>query len=269
MQEKFRHPERISHKAEVITDPESQTVQDFHEFLCKHFKQEEVEPVDVFRRELASNSNSDANARYLCTALRGEKNNLISAAYGSVQGGVLAIRFTLTEISDRGTGVSQKADALLVDEAEKFCTAKGLDLRAYVGEAVDRSESYWNNMEIESGNGMRRLYATGSEIHYEIPPLAWNSDGTPAQDGIDEHLQVAVKGCSERVPVEVLQQILKDWWSQWYIRPRDQFESDAAWYDHQRVVWDILEIKILAPIRGAGELVLMSKKVREASRQVS
>ena len=113
----------------------------------------------------------------------------------------------------------------------------------------------------------RRLYfgEGGKEVHYEIPPLAWNKDGTPAQKGVPEHLQVAVKGYPEKVPVPVLEGILKDWWKEWYIRPREQFESEEAWELHKKTVWGILENKVLAPMRSVSELKLTSKEERESS----
>lgn len=257
---------RVFQTAEIITNPESRTLVDFHEFLGHFFKPEEIEPLEVWQKELA---NKNPDVRYILTALRDPKNQnkLVSAAYGSVQNKILAIRFTLTEVSYRATGISQKADDLLIEEAKIFCEKKGVELRAYICEAVSDSEGYWNRQEIEKGNGMKRLYSskTGEEVNYELPPLAWNKDGTPSMNGILEHLQVAVKGFSEKIPVLVLEKILKDWWNEWYIRPREQFESDEAWKLHKKTVWDILENKILAPMYSVSELTLKSKKERESS----
>ncbi len=258
---------RVSNNAEIITSPESQTLKDFHEFLGHFFKPEEIEPLEVWQRELA---NENPDTRYILTALRDpkDKNKLVSAAYGSIHNGILALRFTLTEVSYRATGISQKVDDLLIEEAKSFCEKKGIELNVYIGEAVEKSEGYWNRQEVESGNGMRRMYLPGGEeIYYELPPLAWNEDGTPAADGISEHLQVAVKDYPEKIPVPVLEGILKDWWSEWYIRPRDQFESDEAWEFHKKTVWDILENKILAPMRSVSKLKLTSKNERESSKK--
>lgn len=257
---------RVSATVEVITSPDSQTLIDFHNFLGHFFKPEEIEPLKVWQRELA---NTNLNTRYILTALRDPKdqNKLVSAAYGSVHNGILAFRFILTEVSHRTTGISQEADQLLIDEAKRFCGSKGIELRAYVGETNDNVESFVNKLEIEPGNARRRLYLQegGQEAHYEIPPLAWDRNGKPTQDGAKEHLQVAVRGYSEKVPVAVLEEILRDWWNEWYIRPREQFESDQAWGLHKKTVWDILENKILAPLRGVSELTLKTKKERDVS----
>lgn len=260
---------RVSSTAEVITSSDSQTLIDFHKFLVEggFFTQEEVEPLEVYQRELA---NKNPDVRFILTALRDPKKpeELVSAAYGSVQNGVLAIRFTLTEgsyraVGLRSTGISEEADRLLVDEAKRFCDEKKVKLYAYVCEAVESSEGYINQL------GPKRLYFPGTmnEIHYELPPLAWNSDGTPAMDGIPEHLQVSVEGYPEQVPVSVLEKIVRDWWKEWYIRPREQFESDQAWELHKQTVWGILENKILAPMRSVSELTLISKKERKASEK--
>lgn len=257
--------ERVSKTAEVITNPESETLKDFHKFLGHFFKPEEIEPVEVYQRELA---NQNPDVRYILTVLRDPKKSdeLISAAYGSVQSGILAFRFILTDPSYRATGISQEADKLLINEADQFCKQKGMELKAFVGETNDLVESFVNKIEIEPNNARRRLYfGDGREVHYEIPPLAWSEDGTPIQEGVSEHLQVAVKGYPEKVPVPVLESILKDWWNEWYIRPRDQFASDEAWELHKKTVWDILENKILAPMRGVSELKLTLKKERKAS----
>jgi len=264
---------RVLGTAEVITGPDSETLKHFHTFLGNFFKPEEVEPLEVWQRELA---NKNPDVRYILTALRDPKdqNKLVSAAYGSVQNGILAVRFTLTETHYRipsysSPGVSQTAIDLLINEAKKFCEEKTAKLQVYVCEAVDTSEGAWNAQEIEPGNGMRRIYLpeTGEEIHYELPPLAWNPDGTPTQEGVNEHLQIAVKGYPEKVPVPVLEKTLKDWWKEWYIRPREQFESDKAWELHKKTVWDILETKVLVPMRQVSELTLMSKQERKTFKK--
>ncbi|MFZ2706648.1 MAG: hypothetical protein WAY88_00760 [Minisyncoccia bacterium] len=267
--------ERVSKTAEIITDPESQTLQDFHEFLGQFFRPEEIEPIEVFQRELA---NKNPDVQYVFTALRDpHTGKLVSAAYGSVQKGVLAIRFTLTEANYRGEGISQEADDLLVKRAEEIAEKQGYPLEAYICEAVELSERYWNRLEIEPGNGMRRIYAPGTkeEIHYELPPLAWNRDGTPAAEGVPEHLQIAVKGQKDKLSVATLDRILTDWWQEWYIRPQEDFKDEEglqdkdAWDRHCNTVWEILNEKILAPLRESPTLDLISKDRREAAEKSS
>lgn len=261
--------EKITKAHEVIIGPDSPTLNDFHSFLGRVFNPDEIEPLDVFQRELR---NEKPGVRYILTALRDpdHSDRLISAAYGSVQNGVLAIRFTLTEAGEarsyRGTGLSQIADFALIKEAEAYSQQKGVELKALVGEAVELSEGYWNRQEIEPGNGMKRMYLpSGDEIHYELPPLSWNSDGTPASNGIPEHLQLALRQSPDAVAVSELEDILRSWWAEWYIRPRDQFDTDDAWEQHKNTVWNVLEEKIIAPLQGVNELALISKAQREKS----
>ncbi len=192
--------ERVSKTAEIITDPESQTLQDFHEFLGQFFR-----------------------------------------------------------------------------PAEEIAEKQGYPLEAYICEAVELSERYWNRLEIEPGNGMRRIYAPGTkeEIHYELPPLAWNRDGTPAAEGVPEHLQIAVKGQNDKLSVATLDRILTDWWQEWYIRPQEDFKDEEglqdkdAWDRHCNTVWEILNEKILAPLRESPTLDLISKDRREAVEKSS
>ncbi len=278
---------RAQQGTEVILTPDSTSLADFHTLLTKKFRPGEVEPLEVFQDEMSRNSNPDSNVRFICVVARDPLNNaVISGAYGSVQDGILAIRFTLTEGDEylgapvaeqaqqpgfedfrayRSTGVSQWTDELLVEVAQEQqkLMNPGKDLVALVCEAVPKSQHYWNKLEIEPGNGMRRLYKpeSGEEVHYELPPLAWNADGTPAMEGITEHLQIAVKGHQDNVPVSELEEILRDWWQAWYIRPQDQFESNEAWELHQQTVWNILENNIIAPIRDAGELKLIANAI--------
>ncbi|MFA4873051.1 MAG: hypothetical protein WC659_03895 [Patescibacteria group bacterium] len=278
---------RAQQGTEVVLTPDSRSLVDFHALLIKKFRPGEVEPLEVFQDEMSRNQNQDSNVRFIGVVARDPLNNeVISGAYGSVQDGILAIRFTLTEGDEylgtpateqaekqgyqgfsayRSTGVSQWVDELLVEvarEQQKLMNPEK-DLVALVCEAVPKSQHYWNKLEIEPGNGMRRLYKpeSGEEVHYELPPLAWNKDGTPAQEGITEHLQIAVKGHQDSVLVSELEKILKDWWKAWYIRPRDQFESNEAWELHKRTVWNILENNIIAPIRDAGELKLIANAI--------
>ena len=245
-------------KAEVVTDPESPKLKAFHRMLTRIFRPGEVEPLAVFQAELGK-------PNFIFT----EVERPISGAYGSVEGDILAIRFTSTEIMDRGTGVSQEADRKLIEKAREICQQQGQQLRGLVAECVWRSESYWNDLEIEPDNGMRRLYRptrTGKlqQIFYTIPPLEWNPDGTSATEPIKENLQVAIAGYPKQVPTKELAQILRTWWQGWYIRPQDQFESDQAWQRHQDTVWNTLESRVIQPISKYENLTLLSKAERKA-----
>ena len=201
--------------------------------------------------------------------------------------GTFAVRFTLTEASYlgdppnprinepgfkgfkgyRGIGISQEADNRLIAQASILSGDNGLN--AIVGEAVSRSEAYWNKIEVEKGNGMRRLYlgqADGGEeeFKYKLPPLSWNSDGTPASQEIEEHLQVAVRGCKDQVPVSVLKEIVHHWWETWYIRGKDQFNNEPAWQKHVDTVWEIFE-DLFKPVAGIENLVLRTRDERKAA----
>ena len=252
---------REKYQAEIIVDPDSKTIDNFHQMLQPHFEEGEIEPVEVFHREMRRNRDPESDARFILTFLR----KGVSGAYGSIQEGTLAIRFTLTEVSDRGTGVSQEADRLLIETAEEIGIQKGKPLEALVGECVERSESYWNRMEIEPGNGMKRAYFpdTKEEIYYRLPPLEWNSDGTPSSDDvITEHLQVAAKGHPQEIPVARLKEIVNPWWDEWYIRPRDNFDSDQAWERHKETVKKIRD-DFFQQFEGYDRLELIAKYERE------
>jgi len=260
--------EKIIKAHEVIIGPDSPALEDFHDFLGKVFDPNEIEPLEVFQREMM---NEKPATRYILTALRDpdHEDRLVSAAYGSVQNGVLAVRFTLTEAGEaksyRGKGLSQVADQALIKEAEAYSLKEGVQLKALIGECVELSEGYWNTQEIEPGNGMKRMYLPdGSEMHYELPPLSWNKDGTPASNGIPEHLQLALRGSTETVKVAELENTLRSWWAEWYIRPRDQFDSDEAWQKHQQTVWKVLDEKVLAPLSSTEELKFKTKAQRSA-----
>ncbi|MBI4994688.1 hypothetical protein HZC21_03525 [Candidatus Peregrinibacteria bacterium] len=291
--EKFRKTQReqilkrVSSLAEVVTDPESPELVDFVASLHRQFKPGEVENLKVFQDELRGNGKPDSKAHYICVVLRDPLNNEVaSGAYGSVDNfGTLALRFTLTEASYlgeppdpraderdfkgfrgyRGTGVSQVADNLLMDKAVKLSGDKGLN--AIVGEAVSRSEAYWNKFEIEAGNGMRRLYiqkpdGAEEEFKYRLPPLSWNSDGTPASEEIEEHLQVAVRGCKNQISVNTLKEIVRHWWETWYIRGEEQFDNKEAWQKHIDTVWAIFE-DLFRPVADVENLVLRTRNERE------
>ena len=290
--------DRVKNEAEIITSPEAKSLADFHTLLTKNFKPGEVEPLSVFQEEMSQNKNPDSRVRFICTALKDplvRGNKLVSGAYGSVEDGILAIRLTLTEgkyylldylVSKqakqpgfagfrgyRGAGISQEADKLLLEEArrQQKLMNPGKRLNVMVCEAVSSSEAYWNGIEIESGNGMRRLYRpdNGKQIYYRLPPLDWNADGTPKSDKVVvENLQVAIANCPKQIPVDRLEQVLKTWWKSWYIRPRELFQDDEAWEKHKHTVNSILEEEILKPIKGLNELNLLSRDEREQKEKV-
>lgn len=256
---------RVASTAEVITDPESPGLAEFVAKLHKQFRSGEVEGLSIFQDELRSNGSPDPKAHYICIVLRDPLNGeMVSGAYGSIDRfGTLAIRFTLTEASYlgeppdsradekgfggfrgyRGTGISQEADRLLMEEAREFGDK---EIKAMVGEAIGRSEAYWNKIELEPDNGNRRLYRQQpdggkNEFKYRLPPLSWNPDGTPASREMEEHLQIAVRGYKDQIPASILKEIIRNWWETWYIRRKEQFNDETAWQKHVDVVWAVFE----------------------------
>lgn len=188
---------------EIVTDPESQDFIGFYKLLSRNFVHGEIEPLSVFQREMTQNGSSVSPAKFICVVAKDpltRDREVVSGAYGSLlQGGVLAMRFTVTEAgylghppaqkasergykglrSYRGTGISQEVDRVFLETAQRIALEQGSPIKVFVCEAVDRSESYWNKLKIEPGNSMRRLYIpyTSSEMFYRLPPLEWNKDG--------------------------------------------------------------------------------------------
>jgi len=287
---------RIKNFPEVVMDPDSPSLANFHKLMTEIFKKGEVEPLKVFQEELARGG-------FICIVMKDllllrdvdedegkDSNTVVTGAYGSVQNGVLAIRFTATEsnqviintqdgdeigtafkngefVGYRNAGIGEKADRALIEEAKKESMKNGEPLRALVAECVAPSEAFWNRCEIEPGNGMKRLYApdTNEQVYYRLPPLEWNRDGTPTSDEIiTENLQVAFAGHPHQVPVEMLIEALRSWWKSWYFRPRDMFESDEAHKKHTETVEAILKNEVIAPLKKHGVLNLLSRAEREA-----
>lgn len=272
-----------------IDDPENRSMlQEFHAMLMRYFRPGEIEPLEVFEREMQRNKNPESPARFICvTAKDFITGRIISGAYGSVQDEIMAMRFTLTEAQCcgvgqqsghygrgskgfrgyRGTGISQAVDAKFFEAAGCVAAEQDGTIQAGVGECVDLSESYWNRTW-----GIKRLYKPGTteEIHYRLPPLCWNRDGTPAsEDVITEHLQVAVNQYPQYLPVTVLEGILKKWWEAWYIRPPETFENTESFERHRRTVFGILESEIIGPLRTCGILDCLTRDEREAKEKTS
>jgi hypothetical protein len=158
----------------------------------------------------------------------------------------------------------------MIEEAKKIG-----EINSIVGEAVERSESHWNRLEIfEAGNSPRRIYYADSDtgkpdstkqVFYRLPPFEWNPDGTPVSDPCQtENLQVAVKDYKDKIPVAKLEEILRLWWRTWYVRPKEQFESDEAFKKHEDYVMGVLENEIIKPMQDSGQefVMPMSKEER-------
>lgn len=282
-------------------DPESFSSSGFYKLLQRNFRPDELEPLEIFQRELNRNNDSNSEVNFICVVLPVPvcyRDNLVdnmaaSGSYGSVQNNIFAMRFTVTEAEFpglpyspkqdergytglrgyRGTGISRKADSLLLEEAKKTARQQyekrltnDPEIKVLIGECVVRSEAYWNGHEIEKGNGMRRLYHpdSGQQMYYRLPPLKWNKDGTPVNcEAVEENLQIAMKGFPKRIPVVKLAEILRTWWEAWYIRPKEMFDDEAAWERHKFFVMKILEEEILAPIQTYEFLNLVSRDERE------
>lgn len=251
---------------ERVTDPESPALKEFHEFLGRIFDSAELEPLESYREELGRH---DPDVHFLCFNAKDAKGEIKSCAYGSLIKDLLAVRFVATEVTNRGTGISQSVNWKMIEEAKKLGA-----INSIVCEAVERSEAYWNRLEIfEYGNSMRRIYyadPTGQpdpakQVYYRLPPFEWNSDGTPVNDPRQfENLQIAVRGHKDKIPVEKLKEILRLWWQKWYVRPRAQFESDQAFQKHEAYVMDTLENGIIQLVNDSGQeyVVPMSQAER-------
>lgn len=255
----------------VVTWSGSDEMGHFHQLLLGEFKPGEVEPIEVFERELDRGD-------FILTSVVGPIDNpaMISGAYGSVvprneKEGILAIRFTLTEIAARGSGASQVADRLLITEASRLLAEDQLALKCLICEGVKRSEHYWNTIGVTQDEGMKRIYGvlpSGEleEIAYSLPPLEWNSDGSPIGEGIPEHLMILWRGSPDTVQKNDLKDVLKVWWDQWYTRPIEDFESSNAHRQHTQFVEQFLANNVVTPLDRYTSLRLLSREQREELR---
>ena len=263
-------PDTRKQQAFVVSDPRSKALTHFYTMLCKYFMPDDIEGLGVLREEMGRN-NASSSERFLLT-VQYSGTELKSAAYGSVKDGALAIRFSLPTREGQLSGSGYEANLLLIESARDFSQEKGCELKVLFGEFVSRGESSGNRLMIEPGNGMRRLYVeTGAvqgrhfrELPYHLPPLEWQTDGSPVRDGPPGHLQVAVAGWPSKILPGEIEPGLRSWWQSWYIRPRADFTSTAAWERHQELVWSLLERETLTALRQANSLVPVSALEREA-----
>jgi hypothetical protein len=260
---------------EIMDAPDAPSLEPLYALLESFFKPGEVEPLEQMRRELAGNRQPNSTVQFFGLLLRDpEKNHRIaSILYGSVQQGILALRFKLTRPEYRASGISQEADRHFFEEATRQADRQGRALWACFGECVEASEAYFNRLL-----GMRRLYVPGPtphsfhEMHYELPHLgAWTADGRPKKplaDPVREHLQMAIAPMSRTIPVEVLEGILTTVWRAWYIVPEVTFANPRAWERHrERIMKQTLQDKILKPLGPHRELVLLSREERQQLRK--
>ncbi len=261
-----------SRPVEVVEGPGAAALAEFYRLLQRMFEPGELETFERFQEEIASNQRPGSTARYLCLLLRDPDSagRIACAAYASVQAGVLAGRFLVTEEPYRQTGISQEMIRLLLVEAGRWSAARGQALWAWFGECVEASEQFFNRVL-----DRRRLYAPAGEkhlreIHYELPHLgAWESDGRPLDPGPPrcEHLQLAVAGYGRQLPLAVLDTILTTVWQEWYVRSPGMFRDRQAWQRHRdTVLQETLRRRILGPLP-PGDLVLLSRQEREQWRR--
>jgi len=124
---------------EKVTDPESPALKEFHKFLGSIFDQAELEPLESYQEELGR---KDPEVHFLCFNAKDARGEMKSCAYGSLIKDLLVVRFLATEVTNRGTGISQKVNLRLIEEAGKLG-----EINSLVGEAVQLSEAYWNRLE--------------------------------------------------------------------------------------------------------------------------
>ncbi|MDD5056147.1 MAG: hypothetical protein PHZ00_07845 [Candidatus Peribacteraceae bacterium] len=261
---------------EVIGNPNAPGLKDFYEFLQSMdgggFGAGELEPIEAFQYEMSRNV-ADMSGRYMCSIVRDQDGKIASGAYGSVHaeqapgtGGLFFMRFTATEKTQRKTGVSKAADDLVFSQAEEWLHKRGQQLRYCGAECVESSERYWNSY------GMYRLYYWDQkkeclrELEYYLPHLgSWDQATGEPVDALEqpqpEHYQLF---CGHNViSVEEFSAVLRRMWREWYVH-RENFANPQAAEAHERQVMDLLETRILTPLRGISQLSLFSQEERES-----
>lgn len=263
----------ISRPPEVVNRADSPALIEFYRLLERTFEPGELEPLERFQNEIASNAQGSSDAHYLCILLREPEaeGGIACGAYASVQDGVLAGRFVVTNEPYRATGISQEVIRLLMVEALQWSVSQGQAIWAWFGECVDASEAFFNR-----ALGRRRLYATLGErllreIHYELPHLGvWGSDGNPIdlqREPTREHLQLAAAGCTDQMPLAILEKVLSTVWTEWYVHSDREFDGRQAWERHRRIVLEeTLVGRVLGPLSGCQNLTLLSREERERRR---
>jgi hypothetical protein len=247
-----------------VNNPESPLLRDFVKTITKNFKPGEVEEYGTFKRELSLSNSESIPAKFIFVAagdpLTDDKTRIISGAYGSLQGETVAVRLAYTDPSWRATGISQEVNSIFVDTAREESASRGSKVKIMVGECVDKSETYWNSL------GMKRLFFadSGKEFSYFMAPTSWNRDGTPKSDCINEHLQIALldNPAAKSIKTTDVRSAITELYNAWYIRPREDFNSNAAHKLHLDTVNTHLK-SILAPLEGKEVLDLKTKEERE------
>jgi hypothetical protein len=146
---------KILGRTEVLENAESPSLREFYDLLEQRSKFDKPEPFDVFREGLRRNGNPRIAAHAICVVVRdpADEGRIISGALGAVQGGVLAIRFTLSALAANPLRANHEAELALFEKAHHYSSARGVSLWATVGECDGISESYWNHLF-----DMRRVY---------------------------------------------------------------------------------------------------------------
>ncbi|MBI5758355.1 MAG: hypothetical protein HZA46_07550 [Planctomycetales bacterium] len=258
-----------------ITSPDDPLLERFHsELLIPYLGEEVVEPLSILAREIASTQIGGRPVRFLCLVLKdlSDEGAIASGTYASVQDGVLAKRFTVTREKYCGTGITERINALLLQEAVSVCKTMGTPLRSCFAECVTSAEEYVNRIVDPP---LCRVYVAQDngfcEMHYELPHLGeWDAHtGEPADpvsdtESIHLHLSdLSAVGEARTLTVNRVEEVLTSVWKTWYLKDRVRFATDAAWERHRQLLMDeTLVGQILSPLRLAGLLRLLTRTER-------
>ena len=260
--------------ATPISDPDSAEFKAFYQGLVGELNGQ-VEAFEVLVREM-----QDPSFIFIAVTdgpiSKRQPPKLLSAAYASLveldnKETMLAVRFAFTVEEARGSGVSLVTYDRLIIEAQRLANLKAHTLTSTIGEAVDSSERFLNKVELAPGYNRKRMYVelldgNYEEFRYALPPLEWNRDGTPKTAAINEHLMFAHTESSSEVSVPMFVDSVRSWWNQWYLRPREDFESEQAWALHKDLLNQFFERTIVEPLKNVNKLILLSANEREILR---
>lgn len=217
----------------VIQNPEDNCISMVHELFAKEFGKEELEPVEVFRREIKLTASGEHDAPYILivTLMGGRVVGGLSGNYLRVDRAIAAgaIGYCVVASDVRGRGIGRAMVDRFLEYLFVYSSEEGRSLNSVVLEAQipsNKHPSFYDSIPFWAKLGWR--FPEGAK--YYQPSLKFNNDGEPEFDPVPLAFMIRQLNGEDHIRRQEIQDITKTLFDRWYIPNKNDFDEDA--YQH-------------------------------------
>lgn len=266
---------------QALKNPLSPDLDNVHQLLVETFSAEEVDPIEVFRANIAGKTpwGTESPNKTGVFVIKNEQGEIVNTAVttqlelinkeGKPTGKtVLFVYYVVTRKGLRQSGFAREAYVSVLIEASLEAESNGKQLLFMAGDSVPTAEPYLNSI------GRKRVYAKRNnqdnifdELDFVLPALDFDKKTGEVADNageVPEHLMVERLDKHTPTKDEITQIAIAFYRANRW--PKQAFHEDIAYENHERYVISI-EQRLYQFLLSHGQLIFLDKTNREKARR--